>query len=79
VFYRHNANIIVGQDSSVGIVTRYGLNGPVGGEIFRTRLERPWCPSSLLYNAYRVFPGGKVRLGRAADHSLPSSAVVMEE
>jgi len=25
------------------------------------------------------FPGGKVRLGRAADHSPPSSAVVMEE
>jgi len=26
-----------------------------------------------------VFPGGKVRPGRAADHSPPSSAVVMEE
>jgi len=25
------------------------------------------------------FPGGKVRLGRAADHSPPSSAAVMEE
>ena len=28
---------------------------------------------------YRVFPGGKVRPGRAADHSPPSSAAVMEE
>jgi len=27
----------------------------------------------------RVFPGGKVRPGCAADHSLPSSATVMEE
>ena len=30
-------------------------------------------------NGYRVFPGGKVRPGRAADHSPPSSAAVMEE
>ena len=32
---------------------------PVGGEIFRTRPDRPWGPPSLLYNEYRVFPGGK--------------------
>ena len=30
-----------------------------GCEIFRTRPERPWCPPSLLYNEYRVFPRGK--------------------
>jgi hypothetical protein len=35
--------------------------------------------SSLLYNGYRVFPRGKVRLVRAADHSPPSNAAVMEE
>ena len=34
---------------------------------------------SLLYNGYRVFAGGKVRPGRAADHSSPSSAEVLEE
>ena len=28
---------------------------------------------------YRVFAGGKERPGRAADHSPPSSAAVMEE
>ena len=33
----------------------------------------------FLQNVYRVFPGGKVRPGCAADHSPPSSAVVMEE
>ena len=34
---------------------------------------------SLLYDGYRVFPGGKVWPGRAADHSPPSSVAVMEE
>jgi hypothetical protein len=34
---------------------------------------------SLLYNVYRVFPGGKERLGRDTDLSPPSSAVVMKE
>jgi hypothetical protein len=57
---------------------RRGSN-PGGGEIFCTCPDRPWGPPSLLYNGYRVFPGGKVRPGRAADHSPPSSAVVMEE
>ena len=41
--------------------------------------DRPWGPPSFLYNGYRVFPEGKVRPGRAADHSPPSSASVMEE
>ena len=69
-----------GPDSSVGITTGYGLDGPGsnpgGGEIFRTCLDRPWGPPSLLYNGYRVFPGGKERPGRDADSSPPSSAVV---
>jgi hypothetical protein len=54
----------LGRDSSVGIATRYGLEGPgiesrCGREIFRTRPDRPLGPPSLLYNGYRVFPGGK--------------------
>ena len=55
----------MGRDSSVGIATRYGLNGPGiesrwgGAEIFRTRPDQPWGLPSLLYNEYRVFPGGK--------------------
>ena len=56
-------NNVVGWDNSVGIATRYGLDGPGsnpgGGEIFRTCLDRPWSPPSLLFNGYRVFPGGK--------------------
>ena len=52
---------------------------PVGGEIFRTRPDRPWGPPSLLYNGYRVsFPGVK-RPGRGADHPPPSSAEVEGE
>jgi len=49
------------------------------GTRFSARPDRPWGPPSLLYKGYRVFPGGKVRLGRAADHSPPSSAAIMEE
>jgi hypothetical protein len=49
--------------SSVGIATRYGLEGLViesrWGEIFRTYPDRFRGPPSLLYNGYRVFPGGK--------------------
>ena len=48
---------------------------PGGGEIFRTRPDRPWGPPSLLYNGYRVFPTVK-RPGRCVDHPLPSSAEV---
>ena len=74
---------VCGLGSSVGIATDYGLDGPGsnpgGGEIFCTCPDRPWGPPSLPYNKYRVFPGGKVRPGPAADHSPPSSAVVMEE
>jgi hypothetical protein len=54
-------------------------SNPGGGEIFRTCPDGSWSPPSLLYNGYRVFPGGKVRPERAADHSPPSSAVVIEE
>jgi hypothetical protein len=47
-----------GQGSSVGIMTRYRLEGPGidyrRGEIFRNRSDRPWGPPG-----YRVFPGGK--------------------
>jgi hypothetical protein len=72
-----------GAGSSVGIATEYGLDGP-GIESrwwqdFSARPDRPLRPPSLLYNGYRVFPGGKERPGRAADHSLPFSAEVLEE
>ena len=74
---------LCGPGSVVSIVTGYGLEGPGsnpgGGEIFRTCPDRPRSPPSLLYNGYRVFPGGKERPGRDANPSPPSSAVVMKE
>ena len=51
---------------------------PVGTR-FSARPDQPWGPPSLLYNGYRVFPGGKVRPGLVADHSSPSSAAIMEQ
>jgi len=71
-----------GPSSSVRIATDYGLEGPEsnpgGDEIFRpsrSALE----PTQPPENGHWVFPGGRVRPWRAADHSLPSSAAVMEE
>jgi len=75
-----NTTSLIG--SSVGIATDYGLDGPGsnpgGDEIFRPSRPdlRPIHPS------VKWVPGlsrGKVRPGRAADHSHPSSAAVMEE
>jgi hypothetical protein len=43
------------------------------GEIFRTHSDRPWDPPSLLYNGYRVFPGGKQPC-RCIDHPSASRA-----
>ena len=47
----------------LSIATRYELQGPGsdpgGGEIIRKLPDQTWGPISLLYNGYRVFPGGK--------------------
>ena len=54
--------MIVGRDNAVGIATRYRLDGPGiesrCGARFSTP-NRPWGPPGLLYNGYRVSPGGK--------------------
>ena len=72
-----------GRNSSVGIATRYGLDGPgdrilVRGEILRTRPDRPWGPTSLLYSGYRVFPRGVKLPRRGVDHPPQSSAEAKE-
>ena len=70
-FFSSTPDPVSGPGSVVGIATGYGLDGPGSnsgeGEIFRTCPDRPWGPPSLLYNVYRVFPGGKERPGRNAD------------
>ena len=62
-----------GRDSSVGIGTRYGLDGPaiesrLVGDSFCTRPDRPWTGS---------LPGVK-RPGKDVDNRSPSSAEVKE-
>ena len=83
-FLFYNAHSVVHSvpGRSVGIATDYGMDGPgsnPGGDEIFCPSDRPWGPPSLLYNGYRVFHGGKLRPGRAADQSPPSSAAVMEE
>jgi hypothetical protein len=51
----HN-ELHVDRDSSVGIATRYRLDGP--GIEYRWWRDFPH-PPSLQCNGYRVFPGGK--------------------
>ena len=70
--------IAVGRNSSVGIATRYGLDGPgIESRWRRDFPHPPWGPACLLCNGYRVsFPGVK-RPGRGVDHP-PSSADVKE-
>ena len=52
-----------GWDSTVGIVTRYRVDDlgieSQWGEISRTHPDRLWGPPNLLYNGYRVHPGGE--------------------
>ena len=60
---------VVGRDSSVGIATYYGLDGP-GIELrWRQDFRHPfWGPPSLLYNGYRVSFRGVKRPGRGVNH-----------
>ena len=74
--------MLFGSGSSVGIATDYGLDGPgsnpSGDEIFRP--SRPALgPTQPPVKWVPCLSRGKVRPGRAADHSPLSSAVVMEE
>ena len=56
----YTANLVL---CSVGITTRYELDGPGiesrWGDIFSTHPDWPWGLPSLLHNGYRVIPGSK--------------------
>ena len=54
-----------------------GGSNPGWSEIFRTHPCWPWGPSSLLYNGYRVFLGGKA-VGSWRSPPFPYSAQVKE-
>jgi hypothetical protein len=81
---RKNPSVYVPTEpgSAVVIATRYGLEGPRiefrWGEIFRTYPDRLRGPPSLLYNGYRVFPGGKGCRGVMLN-THPSSAELKKE
>ena len=69
------------QDSSVGIATCYGMEGAGiesrWGRDFLHPSRPALRPTSLLYNGYRVLPGGK-RPGHGAVHKPHHSAGVKE-
>ena len=78
----HSLTHLGGPGGSVGIATDYGLDGPG----IESRWGEIFCPSRLALGPTQppvqwvlALFQGKVRLGRAADHSPPSSAAVMEE
>ena len=73
----------VGRDSSVGIATRYGLDGPGIESRWGARFSAPVQTDPGAYPASCTmgtgsFPGVK-RLGRGADYPPPSSAEVKKE
>jgi hypothetical protein len=79
--FRNQYTVSCGPGSSVGISTGYGLGGPgIESSCGRgfPQLSIPTLGPILLYNGYRVFPGGKERPGRDADPLPPSNAVVMK-
>ena len=51
-------------------------SNPSGDEIFRTRPNGSWGPSSLLYNGHRVLLPGVKRPGRGVNHPPPPGAKV---
>ena len=57
----------------------YGDRIPVGARFFAPVQTGPGAHPASCTMEYRVFPGGKERLGRDSDPSPPSSAVVMKE
>ena len=72
----------MGQDSSVGIATRYGLGGPVIEFRWEARFSAPVQTGTGDYPAsYTMATGslpGVKRPGRGVDHPLPPSSEVKE-
>ena len=71
------SSYFVGRDSSVGIATRYGLDGPgiesrSGQDFFAPAQTGPGAHPASCTKGTGTFPEVK-RPGRGADPSLPSS------
>jgi hypothetical protein len=67
--------IYISTISSDGVAVSAGStvwrSNPSGGEIFCTRPDRPWGPSNLLHNGYRVCAPRVRRPGRGVNHPHP--------
>ena len=73
----------MGRDGSVGIVTRYGLDGPGIESRWGARFSTPVQTGPGAHPASCImgtgpFPGVK-RPGRGADHQPPSGAEIKEK
>ena len=69
---------IMDRDSSVGIATRYGLDGPGGGTRFSAPVQSvPWLHPASCIMGTGSLPGLK-RPGRGVGYPTPSSAEVKE-
>ena len=82
IVFRLRPPFIVGRDSSVGIATRYGLDGPGIESRWGSRFSAPLQPGPGVHPAsYTMgtgsFPGVK-RPGRGVEHPPPSTAEVKE-
>ena len=81
--FTQRRTVVCGPDSSVGIATGYGLDGPGiesrWGRDF-SHLSRPALgPTQPPVQWVPGFSGGKERPALGVDSSPPSSAVVMKE
>jgi hypothetical protein len=54
-------------------------SNPGGDKIFCTGTDRPWGPSSLLYNGYRVSFAGIKRAETGVDHPLHLASKLKKE
>ena len=70
----------MGRDSSVGIATRYGLDGPGIESRWEARFSAPFQTGPGAYPASSTTGTGSIpglkRPGRGVEHPLPSSAEV---
>jgi len=73
----------VGRDFSIGIAIRYGLEGPGIESHWEARFSAPVQTGPGVHLAsFKEGTGsflGVKRLGRGVDHSLPSSAEVIDK
>jgi hypothetical protein len=74
---KRTRRLTMGRDSDSLPPGRSGDRTPVGGQMLHPLPDRPWGPPALLYNGYRVCPGGKTA-GECRSPPIPPGAEVKE-